>query len=264
MYYYLKEFENIEFDLILYIYGCIKLYIRVFRVFNIFLYSYFKFNCKNGIKYLNGYECENRLELIKTITEKMVFVNIVYLKIFQLLCLNNDILLDVEEDYLLKYITNNIPYLPDDIDYDTMNALVTDYNIKLDMILPLNGSIISISFLGMYKNKNVVIEIIKNNINSKLQEANLEIETIINIISIIPFIRKLNLKECIINNKELLLEETNFVKEISKLQTLKKENANNIEKNIPNCYPEITNQYNNVMVIENIFCLTNNDMYIYK
>ena len=85
-------------------------------------------------------------------------------------------------------------------------------------------------------------------------------EIFIKIISIIPNIRKLNLKKCILDNKELLLEQTNFIKEVNNIQIFKEKNTNNREYIFPECYPEITNEYNNVIVMENIKGLTYNDI----
>ena len=75
-----------------------------------------------------------------------------------------------------------------------------------------------------------------------------EIELFVYIISIIPYIKKLNLKKCLLDNKELLLDQTNFRKEVNNLQIFKEKNINNKEYIFPECYPYITSEYNNVIV----------------
>ena len=232
---------------------------RCLHIIYILINSYIKFNSTNLLLFIQDKECLPRLELIKTITKKIEYINIVYIKIFQILCLNDDILFDKEKDYLLKY-TDSVPFLESDIDYNTIDILESKYNIEVDINEILNSGIISVVFKGIYKNKKVVIKIIKNDINRKIIDAILVMEIFIKIISIIPNIRKLNLKKCILDNKELLLEQTNFIKEVNNIQIFKEKNSNNREYIFPECYPEITNEYNNVIVMENIKGLTYNDI----
>jgi len=232
---------------------------RCLHIIYILINSYIKFNSTNLLLFIQDKECLPRLELIKTITKKIEYINIVYIKIFQILCLNDDILFDKEKDYLLKY-TDSVPFLESDIDYNTIDILESKYNIEVDINEILNSGIISVVFKGIYKNKKVVIKIIKNDINRKIIDAILVMEIFIKIISIIPNIRKLNLKKCILDNKELLLEQTNFIKEVNNIQIFKEKNTNNREYIFPECYPEITNEYNNVIVMENIKGLTYNDI----
>ena len=102
--------------------------------------------------------------------------------------------------------------------------------------------------------------IIKNNIKNTIEKAFEEIELFIYILSIIPYMKKLNLKKCLLDNKELLLDQTNFRKEVNNIQIFKEKNINNKEYIIPECYPYITSEYNNVIVMENIKGLTFNDI----
>ena len=241
------------------IYNCYLTYTRFLYILYILINSYIKFHSTNLLLFIQDKQCLPRLELIKTITKKIENINIVYIKIFQSLCLNDDILFDEEKNYLIKY-TDSVPFLPSDIDYNIIDILKSKYNIELDINGILNSGVISVVFKGIYKNKKVVIKIIKNDINRKISEAILVMEMFIKIISIIPYIRKLNLKKCILDNKELLLEQTNFIKEVKNLQIFKERNANNIEFVFPECYPDITNEYNNVIVMENIQGLTFNEI----
>ena len=101
MYYKIKELETMEFNSFKYIFNCIKLYMRIFHILFILIQSYIEFNWNNFILYLKNNEPEKRLELIKNITRKLEELNIVYIKIFQSLCLNDNILNTEEKDYLL-------------------------------------------------------------------------------------------------------------------------------------------------------------------
>lgn len=237
-------------------------FISIFNIFYIFICSISNYYFNNFLsKIFYKIEKKERLELIKNIVDKLEKINIFYVKIFQSLCLNDNLLYNNEKDYLIKY-ADNVPYNSDDIDYNILDEIEDKYNIHLDVSEPLNSGIIGLVFKGIYgeNNKKVVIKIIKNNIKNKIEKAFQELELFIYLSSSIPYIKKLNLKKLLLDNKELLLDQTNFRKEVNNIQIFKEKNINNKEFIIPECYPEITNKYNNVIVMENIKGLTFNDI----
>ena len=261
MYYKIKELETMEFNSFKYIFNCIKLYMRIFHILFILIQSYIEFNWNNFILYLKNNEPEKRLELIKNITKKLEEINIVYIKIFQSLCLNENILYDEEKDYLLKY-TDNVPFLSTDINYEILDTLESKYNIRLDIQEPLNSGIVSVAFKGIYMNDNnkVVVKILKNNIKQRLQNVFEEIQLLLKLMNIIPYIKNFNLKKTLLDNKDLLLEQTNFKNEANNIEVFRNININNEEFVFPKCYLDITEEYNNVIVMENIKGLTYNDI----
>mgnify|MGYP001327684983 CR=1 FL=1 len=259
MYYISKNLETMELNSLKYIFNYIKLYMRIFYILFILIGSYLQFNWNNFILYLKNNEQEKRLELIKTITKKLEELNIVYIKIFQSLCLNDNILNNEEKDYLLKY-TDSVPFLSTDIDYQILDILESKYNIKLDVYEPLNSGIVSVAFKGLYMCDKVVVKILKNNIKERIEQVFEEIEILIKFVNIIPYIKNLNLNKCLLDNKELLLEQTNFINEANNIQLFRNVNMNNEEFVFPKCYIDITENYNNVIVMENIKGLTYNDI----
>ena len=261
MYYKIKELETMEFNSFKYIFNCIKLYMRIFHILFILIQSYIEFNWNNFILYLKNNDSEKRLELIKIITKKLEELNIVYIKIFQSLCLNDNILNDEEKDYLLKY-TDSVPFLSSDINYEILDTLESKYNIRLDIQEPLNSGIVSVAFKGIYMNDNnkVVVKILKNDIKQRLHNMFEEIELLLKLISIIPYIKNFNLKKCLQDNKELLLEQTNFKNEANYIEVFRNININNNEFVFPKCYLDITEEYNNVIVMQNIKGLTYYDI----
>ena len=261
MYYKIKELETMEFNSFKYIFNCIKLYMRIFHILFIFIQSYIKFNWNNFILLITQNPPEKRLELIKNITRKLEELNIVYIKIFQSLCLDDDILYDEEKDYLLKY-TDSVPFLSTDIDYNIVDTLDSKYNIRLDLNEPLNSGIVCVAFKGIYMNDSnkVVVKIIKNNIKQRIEKVFEEIEFLLNLINIIPYIKSFNLKKTLLDNKELLLEQTNFKNEANNIEVFRNININNEEFVFPKCYVNISEEYNNVIVMENIKGLTYNNI----
>lgn len=241
-----------------------ELYIRIIRLFYILVSSFIGFYITNlSNHFIYKLPLNSRLNLIKTITTKLEGMNIVYVKIFQSLCLDDNLLYENEKEYLIKY-TDNVPFTSDDINYDILNTLQTNYDIKIDSYTAVNSGVVSVVFAGMYNNKRVVIKVLKNNIQHRLNIAFEDVELLIKTANVFSFIRKLNLKKCFIDNKELLIEQTNFIKETENIETFKRKIQNYKEYIIPFCYKEITLTHNNVIVMENIKNLVYNDIKNYN
>jgi predicted unusual protein kinase regulating ubiquinone biosynthesis (AarF/ABC1/UbiB family) len=236
---------------------------RFLYLFYIFISESFKFYFNNLINSLiHKLPKSERLTLVKSITCKLEDLNIVYVKIFQSLCLEKDILYDNEKDYLLKY-TDNVPYKSEEVDYELLDLIESIYNIRLEDAQPINSGIIGVVFKGLDGNANdskVVIKILKNNIEKKLNAVFNEIEYLSYIISYVPFLNNLNLHKLFLDNKESLLNQVNFIKEVTNIEIFKFKNQNLPEYRIPYVYKEITNTYNNVIVMENIKGLTINNI----
>jgi predicted unusual protein kinase regulating ubiquinone biosynthesis (AarF/ABC1/UbiB family) len=235
--------------------------LKLIYINSIFIGEYIKFKFNNLInKYLKNIPCIERIELLKKITEKLEKINIVYIKLFQSLCINEKILYNNEKDYLLKY-TDNVPFDADDIDYKLLDRLERCYNIRLDDE-PLNSGIVSVAFKGIYNNDNnkVVIKILKKNIHNKLIEVFDELYTGARLLNYIPYIKSLNIQKILDDNKELILKQTNFEREVENLIIFKEKNKNINEFKIPLVYEGITDVFENIIIMENIKGLTYKDI----
>ena len=105
-----------------------------------------------------------RLELIKKISKKLEQENIVYVKIFQALCLDKDLLASDEQEFLLTY-TDNVPYKTNEIDYDLLNKLEAEFSITLKSKIPINCGIVGLVFEGTdLSNNKVIIKMLKKDI----------------------------------------------------------------------------------------------------
>tara|TARA_Y100000389_G_scaffold10942_1_gene10142 strand:- start:749 stop:2149 length:1401 start_codon:yes stop_codon:yes gene_type:complete len=254
----MNEIHNNNIYFYIYLYNSVIMFKRFCYLFYIFVSESIKFhflNFKNSLIYkLPKLE---RLSFVKSITYKLEDLNIVYVKIFQSLCLEKDILYDNEKEYLLKY-TDNVPYKSEEVDYELLDLLESKYNIKLENGQPINSGIIGVVFKGLDGNNNskVVIKILKKDIEKKLNAVFNEIECLTSIFSYIPFLNNLNLHKLFLDNKESLLNQVNFIKEVTNIEIFKFKNQNLLEYRIPHVYKEITNIYNNVIVMENIKGLT--------
>ena len=246
----------------IYLYNNLIFFGKFFYLFYIFISESIKYHFTNlTCTYIYKLPKLERLELIKSITYKLEDLNIVYVKVFQSLCLEKDILYDNEKEYLLKY-TDNVPYKSEEVDYELLDLLESKYNIKLENTQPINSGIIGVVFKGLDGNNNskVVIKILKKDIEKKLNAVFNEIECLTSTFSYIPYFKNFSLDKLFLDNKECLLDQINFVKEVTNIEIFKFKNRNLLEYRIPHVYKEITNIYNNVIVMENIKGLTINDI----
>ena len=238
----MNEINNINMEF----YNNLWMFVRLFYLFYILFSESCKFYFNNFIYYyFTILPTLERLTLIKSITYKLEELNIVYVKIFQSLCLEKNILYKNEKEYLLKYI-DNVPYKSEDVNYELLNIIQTKYNIRLEDSKPINSGIIAVVFKGIDRNANdskVVIKILKNNIEKNLYSAFNEIEYLTYIFSYIPFLNTLNLHKLFLDNKEILLNQLNFVKEVTNIEIFKFKNQNLPEYRIPYVYKNITNDY---------------------
>lgn len=250
-----------------YLYNNLIMFGRFFYLFYIFISESIKFHFNNLINSLIYKLPKNeRLTLVKSITHKLEDLNIVYVKVFQSLCLEKNILYNNEKDYLLKY-TDNVPYKSEEVDYELLDLIESKYNIRLEDAEPINSGIVGIVFKGLDSNANdskVVIKILKNDIEKKLNTVLNEIECLTYIFCYIPFLNNLNLYKLFLDNKESLLDQVNFLKEVTNIEIFKFKYQNLPEYKIPYVYKEITNNYTNVIVMENIKGLTIHDIKEYN
>jgi len=223
----------------------------------IFISEIVKFNIDN-ILYKKNLD---RIKLVKAITYKLEKKNIIYLKLFQSLCLEKNLLYENEKEYLLKY-TDNVPYINEEINYELLNTLESKYNILLETNDPINSGIIGIVFKGFDKNNNsnVIIKMLKTDIKQRLISVCNELKLLAYIVSYIPYLKNFNLYNLLLDNEEILLNQINFLQEASNIEIFKSKNSNIEEFKIPSVYKEITNDLKNIIVMEDIKGLTFKDI----
>jgi predicted unusual protein kinase regulating ubiquinone biosynthesis (AarF/ABC1/UbiB family) len=195
---------------------------------------------------------------ITRFTKRLASVNILYVKVFQSLALNNSIINEKMNNELLKF-ADNAPFTKDDIDYDTLLQLSMDYDIvfKNGFDSPINSGMISLVYLATYNymtnNTNIiVIKIKRKNIDQKLEKGIDNLLFFVNLLKVIPFFNNYKISETIQNNINVIKEQTNFVKEIANIKRMQK-NCKNLDYiKIPIVYDKINNDYPNVIAMQHI------------
>ena len=201
---------------------------------------------KCGIKYLFN---RNSLKLVINITNSLANLNIIYIKIFQSICINSNLFTKEQIDYLNKY-TDNVPYSS----CDRVQFLqdFSDKNLEITNINPINSGTMALVYKGKLNGKDIVVKVLRNNIREKLITSLDEIELLCIILSYIPIIKNLQLGRIMKRNRDVILNQTNFKQEVNNIKMFKSYYKNSDILIVPEVYEEFTNRNPNIIVMEYI------------
>lgn len=218
--------------------------------FNFMLKSFFIVG-KESTKYLFN---KNYTQTVKNIVEQLADENIFYVKMFQSLSTNQNLLNDELISFLTNY-TDKVPYTDDEIDLDALNELerttfCTDNEITLIKKTPINSGMISLVFEGRLNYKKIVIKVLRKNIVKKMNDAFHKMEYLIKQISILPYFKNLNIIDMFNENKEIILNQVNFSDEVKNINLLREKWADIPYIVVPKVYPSFTEINPNIIVMK--------------
>ena len=228
----------------------------------VYLYWIFAYECtyfytKNFIRrWILGRSTIDRVKLVKEITHRLETFNIVYVKVFQSLCLEQGVLSEREKEFLMRY-TDNVPYHMDEIDLNTLDYLQENYGILVENRRPVNSGIVGVVFKGVKcdteKSENrVVVKMLKRGIVERYRQAYNELETIAKYMAYIPYVNHIDYSKMIGDSKESILAQTDFTKERDNILLFNEKYRDNQEFVLPKVYGEITDDLNSVIVMTDI------------
>jgi len=203
------------------------------------------------------YTFKNYEKCIHNLTYRLSLKNILYVKIFQALALNNNIIDEKLYNSLLKF-TDNAPWSNKDIDMDALTSLEKEYNITiLNNYMPINSGMISLVFKGLKERgsnvkETVIIKMKRNNIAAILQDGIQKLLFCARLLSFIPIIKTSNISDIIHNNIHLINQQTDFTKEVENIKMMKTNSKNLKYIKIPDVYEEVTNKFSNIIMMEYI------------
>ena len=216
---------------------------------------------KEGIYYLLS---KPKAECFIDIVTQLGNINIFYIKLFQTLSTNTHILTQEQIIYLSSY-TDNVPYCKEELDYSFIQTTKQvskelKHSLEIDTtdgeIIPYRSGMIAVVYTGKINNERIIIKVIRKNVLNKLTDALENMNFLVNILSYIPYINILNIRDIVQENKELLLSQTNFNLEVSNIKQMSKNCKNTDYIVIPDVYEEYTQENNNMIVMKLIEGIT--------
>jgi predicted unusual protein kinase regulating ubiquinone biosynthesis (AarF/ABC1/UbiB family) len=226
----------------------------------------------NILKYFLGIINYNQLIIFicNDITKSnIIFAKVLQWDLYKIFNTNNGFLKNEINEYLKKFC-DNVPYSEEDIDYYILSDLIKfadNNNQKLSIennMKPIKSGTVSLVFKGYLNNKPIVIKILRKNIHNKINNG---ISNLIYMVKIINFLLSLIYKSnphivsIIENNKQLLLEQTNFLLEIENNNRFQEISKNYDFLKIPHIYKEFLEVSNDVILMDFIEGKQLSDLY---
>ena len=196
--------------------------------------------------------CDNNYHLfIKNITRRLASKNILYVKFFQAISLNNNLIDGAINQELIKY-TDSVPYCRDDIDWELMVNLKQKCGIELLSSIPINSGMISLVYLmnDITKNQKIIVKIKRDGIEEKLNDAIEKMQFVIQLLLYIPQLSHLNILESFNKNILTLKNQLDFEQEVQNTIRMKHDCRNLKYVKIPEVYESVTKLFPNVIAME--------------
>jgi predicted unusual protein kinase regulating ubiquinone biosynthesis (AarF/ABC1/UbiB family) len=197
----------------------------------------------------------DKLKFIDRLTRRLANVNILYVKVFQAIALNNSLIDENINNMLLKF-TDSAPWTRDDIDVDTLNALKEDQQLVIcdGVYNPINSGMISLVFKAtrISDDSNVIIKIKRRMIERKLKEAIDNLMFFMYFLSFFPLVKKYQLAEVVNKNIDIIKHQINFDEEVQNIIKIKTNCKHLKYVKIPEVFKEVTDKYPNVILMEQI------------
>jgi predicted unusual protein kinase regulating ubiquinone biosynthesis (AarF/ABC1/UbiB family) len=226
---------------------------HIYKIFNYILFLT-KLSFILSTETLRYYFLQNFTEYIDRLSIKLSSINILYVKLFQAIAWKNNLIDEKINNKLIQF-TDNVPWNDSDIDLHKLNDIVEKYDLQLiNNYVPINSGMISLVFKCKQKHddKTMIIKIKRKNIDEKLDESIDNILFSIYILSFIPIIHKYKIDDFINKNIETIRIQTNLLEEIDNMDKIR-ENCRNLKYvKIPTANRKITEEYNDVIVMDYI------------
>ena len=192
--------------------------------------------------------------LIYNLANRLAAKNILYVKIFQALALNHNMINNEINNGLLKF-TDNVPWTNADVDVQTLIDLEREYNIAiLNDYKPINSGMISLVFKGIYRvgvKETVIIKMKRVNIENNLNDGIQKLLFCVKLLSFLP-VYNYQITNIIQNNIVLIKNQTNFNKEVENMVMMKNNCKNLRYIKIPIVQSDVTNKFSNIIIMEYI------------
>jgi len=185
----------------------------------------------------------------KNTTNRLSDLNMLYTKFFQWV-INENINDNLNIKNVLKTFSDNVKYDKTDIDYKSLLKILNNQDIKLLSFDPVKSGTVSLIYKGLLNDKEIAIKVMRNNIRERLIESIDYFIFIGQMCSYIPYIKEFNIDSMVKDNKEKILSQLDFTKEINNIEMF----YENFKKNDKIIIPKVYKNYSieNVIVMDYI------------
>jgi len=194
---------------------------------------------------------------VKNVSRKLGNINMFYVKAFQSISSNSQLLSREQIEFLSSY-TDNVPFGPEDIDIDFRGAIARvnkNNNIDNKLIIPpfaipIKSGMISLIYEGFIGNQKVIIKVARKNIRDRLSNALRQFDLLTRLLVFVFRLQSLGINNVIMENKEMMMLQTNFRNELANIISIREKHKNIDDIVIPRPYKEYTEAYENIIVMD--------------
>ena len=195
--------------------------------------------------------------VLEEFLHKLSKKNILYVKLFQACALNNSLCINININNKLLQFCDNAPWTVADIDIETLCELEAKYKLHIaDKYQPINAGMISL----VYKctktseagtdNNTLIIKIKRKHIEQRLQTAIEHVLFCLALLDCIPYINTYEFPAVVKKNIHLITQQVNFPNEVNNSEKFQRYCQRLTYIKIPKVYPEVTQEFNNVILME--------------
>jgi len=219
---------------------------NIIKLVSFFIYAY--------LRYI--FDRDNK-QFINSVATYLSKQNMLYIKMFQAIALNKNLLNDAMSQHLLKY-SDNVDYTEEDLDEPSLREIMQKYNLSAaDPIIPINSGMIALVYkLKTNLGSDVILKIKRNNIDIRLMEDINKLQGLLHTLSAVPFFKYfcyyIDIPAIVKNNIDFLVQQTDFTREVENIQLMKNKCRYLKYVVIPSVYTELTHYYPNAILMEYI------------
>ena len=194
---------------------------------------------------------QNRAIFIKRLALQLAKKNILYVKLFQAIAMNKNLIDDETNNELMRF-TDSAPYDDSDIDMELFCRVKNEFNLDWHSYEPIKAGMISLVFkLCDETNKNLVIlKMKRKNIDSKLNKSIDYLQFFVYVVSFIPYLNTFDITSVFNKNIETLKQQLDFNQEVKNMREAEDKCKNLKYVKIPRVYDEVTEKYPDVIMME--------------
>lgn len=193
----------------------------------------------------------SRAEFIHRLSHRFAKENILSVKVFQAIALNNNLIDEAFNNELLAF-TDSVPYSDEDIDFEMLADIKRDYNLRRISDCPINAGMISLVYKAATQDKFVIIKMKRKNVESRLYDACEQFLFLNWVLSFVPIYTNMNLNSTIKNIIAASITQLSFDNEIENTEEMRRACRHLEYVKIPEIYKEVTQRYPNAIMMEYI------------